>query len=92
MTRCILQSGCAPPISDSWDKMQTSISYYLLADGGEIMPKNSADPKHDRANKKADKKSNQQNHAHLTEEPQMLNANKAEDYVPSLNGVTKNET
>lgn len=57
-----------------------------------VMPKNSADPKHDRANNRADKKNNQQNHDHLTEEPQMVSNNKAADYVPSLNGVTKNET
>lgn len=56
------------------------------------MPKNSADPKHDRANNHADKKNNQQNHASITEVPQMLTEDKAADYVPSLNGVTKNET
>lgn len=56
------------------------------------MPKNEADPKYSRANNKADKKHNQQNHASITEIPQMLNPDKAEDYVPSLNGVTKNET
>ncbi|MBW4080558.1 hypothetical protein [Paenibacillus sp. S150] len=56
------------------------------------MPKNSADPKNDRANNRADKKNNQQNHDHLTEVPQMLKGDKAADYVPSLNGVTKNET
>lgn len=56
------------------------------------MPKNSADPKYDRANNRADKKDNQQNHASITEEPQMVTNDKAADYVPSLNGVTKNET
>ncbi|BCG57951.1 MULTISPECIES: hypothetical protein [Paenibacillus] len=56
------------------------------------MPKNSADPKKDRADNRADKKDNQQNKAHFTEEPQMLTNNKAADYVPSLNGITKNET
>ncbi|WP_245647829.1 hypothetical protein [Paenibacillus borealis] len=56
------------------------------------MPKNSADPKHDRANNRADKKNNQQNHSSITEIPQMVNPDKAEDYVPSLNGVTKNES
>lgn len=56
------------------------------------MPKNSADPKHDRANNKADKKNSQQNHASISDIPQMVSSTKAEDYVPSLNGVTKNET
>ncbi|MFF2911127.1 MULTISPECIES: hypothetical protein [Bacillales] len=56
------------------------------------MPKNSADPKVDRANNRADKKNNQQNHAHFTEEPQTLTNNKAEDYVPSLNHISKNES
>lgn len=58
----------------------------------KVMPKNSADPKKDRADNRADKKDNQQNNAHFTEEPQMLTNSKAADYVPSLNGVTKNET
>ncbi|WP_167347613.1 hypothetical protein [Paenibacillus ihuae] len=56
------------------------------------MPKNSADPKYDRDNNRADKKNNQQNRASITEEPQMLTIEKAADYAPSLNGVTKNET
>ncbi|GGF85650.1 MULTISPECIES: hypothetical protein [Paenibacillus] len=56
------------------------------------MPKNSADPKMDRADNRADKKNNQQNKAHFTEEPQTLTNSKLADYVPSLNGVTKNET
>jgi hypothetical protein len=55
-----------------------------------VMPKNSADPKYDRANNRADKKNNQQNHAHFTEEPQTLTNNKAADYVPSLNHIYKN--
>lgn len=56
------------------------------------MPKNNADPKHDRADNRADKKNNQQNRSSLMEEPQMINIDQAADYVPSLNGVTKNET
>ncbi|SFE75200.1 hypothetical protein SAMN04487969_10693 [Paenibacillus algorifonticola] len=55
------------------------------------MPKNSADPKLDRSNNRADKKNNQQNNDHLTEEAQTLTSNKAADYVPSLNGISKNE-
>ncbi|MEK3793371.1 hypothetical protein MKX42_16695 [Paenibacillus sp. FSL R7-0204] len=56
------------------------------------MPKNSADPKHDRANNRADSKNNQQNHASISEIPQMVTPDKAADVVPSLNGVTKNES
>ncbi|MFP4978517.1 hypothetical protein ACE6ED_24120 [Paenibacillus sp. CN-4] len=56
------------------------------------MPKNSADAKHDRADNRADKKDNQQNHDHFTEEPQTLNSVKAADYVPSLNRIPKNES
>ncbi|WP_341280578.1 hypothetical protein [Paenibacillus sp. FSL H8-0537] len=56
-----------------------------------MMPKNSADPKLDRSNNRADKKNNQQNDDHLTEEAQTLTSNKANDYVPSLNGISKNE-
>lgn len=56
------------------------------------MPKNNSDAKYDRADNKADSKHNQQNRSSIMEEPQMVNNDKAEDYVPSLNGVTKNET
>lgn len=56
------------------------------------MPKNNADAKYDRADNRADSKHNQQNHASITEIPQMVTPNKAADVVPSLNGVTKNET
>lgn len=55
------------------------------------MPKNDADPKMDRADNRADKKDNQQNHANFTEEAQSLTSNKAADYVPSLNGISKDE-
>ncbi|MGO4274432.1 hypothetical protein AB4Z22_32135 [Paenibacillus sp. TAF58] len=55
------------------------------------MPKNDADPKYDREDNKADKKENQQNHAHFTEEAQTLTNNNAADYVPSLNGIPKNQ-
>lgn len=55
------------------------------------MPKNEADPKYDRENNKADSKHNQQNNAHFTEEEQTLTSNKADDYVPSLNGISKNQ-
>jgi hypothetical protein len=55
------------------------------------MPKNDADPKYDREDNKADKKENQQNHAHFTEEAQTLTSNKAADYDPSLNGIPKNQ-
>jgi hypothetical protein len=56
-----------------------------------VMPKNSADPKMDRADNRADKKDNQQNNDNFTEEAQTLTSNKADDYVPSLNGISKNE-
>jgi hypothetical protein len=56
------------------------------------MPKNSADPKYDRADNRADKKENQQNHAHFTEEAQTLNEQNAADFPASLNGITKNVT
>lgn len=57
----------------------------------KAMPKNDADPKHDREDNRADKKNNQQNNAHFTEEAQTLSSNKAADYVPSLNGIPKNQ-
>lgn len=50
------------------------------------MPKNDADPKHDRENNKADKKDNQHN---FTEDEPLLTNNKDADYVPSLNGIPK---
>ena len=56
------------------------------------MPKNSADPKLDRSNNRADKKDNQQNNDHFTEEAQTLTSNKAADFVPSLNNIPKNES
>ncbi|WP_157890024.1 hypothetical protein [Paenibacillus sp. DMB5] len=56
------------------------------------MPKNNADAKYSRANNKADTKDSQQNHASITEIPQMTDPDKTAVYVPSLNGVTKNET
>jgi hypothetical protein len=56
------------------------------------MPKNSADPKKDRADNRADKKNNQQNNDNFTEEAQTLTSNKAADFVPSLNGISKNES
>jgi len=56
------------------------------------MPKNSADPKFDREDNRADKKNNQQNNDHFTEEHQTLTSDTASDYVPSLNGIPKNET
>lgn len=55
------------------------------------MPKNDADPKHDRENNRADKKSNQQNDASFLEEEQTLTSNNAADTVPSLNGINKNQ-
>ncbi|WP_167388025.1 hypothetical protein [Paenibacillus ferrarius] len=55
------------------------------------MPKNDANPKYDRENNKADKKDNQQNNAHFTEEAQTLTSSKADDNVPSLNGIPKNQ-
>lgn len=55
------------------------------------MPKNSADPKMDRENNRADKKDNQQNNASFTEEAQTLTSDNAADYVPSLNGIPKNK-
>lgn len=56
------------------------------------MPKNSADPKGDRANNRADKKHNRHDNAHFTDEHQTLTNNKAADFVPSLNGIPKNES
>jgi hypothetical protein len=56
-----------------------------------VMPKNSADPKMDRADNRADKTDTQQNNYNFTEEAQTLTSNKADDYVPSLNGISKNE-
>lgn len=55
------------------------------------MPKNSADPKMDRADNRADRKDNQQNNDNFTEEAQTLTSNKAADYAPNLNGISKNE-
>ncbi|UKS23842.1 hypothetical protein LOZ80_19545 [Paenibacillus sp. HWE-109] len=55
------------------------------------MPKNDADPKYDREDNKADKKNNQQNNASFLEEEQTLTNNEAPDYVPSLNGIPKNQ-
>ncbi|MBP1963553.1 hypothetical protein [Paenibacillus aceris] len=55
------------------------------------MPKNDADPKHDREDNRADSKNNQQNDASLLEEAQTLSSSKAADYVPSLNNINKNQ-
>lgn len=55
------------------------------------MPKNDADPKYDREDNKADQKKNQQNNANFTEEAQTLSSNKVDDFVPSLNGIPKNQ-
>lgn len=55
------------------------------------MPKNSADPKKDRANNRADKKHSLQNHAHFTEEAQSLTSNTAAEFPPNVNGISKNE-
>ncbi|MBP1989784.1 hypothetical protein [Paenibacillus eucommiae] len=52
------------------------------------MPKNDADPKYDREDNKADKKDNQHN---LNDEAPTLTSNKDTDYVPSLNGIPKDE-
>lgn len=55
------------------------------------MPKNSADPKMDREDNRADKKENQQTIDNFTKEAKTLTTKKAADYVPSLNNVSKNE-
>lgn len=55
------------------------------------MPKNSADPKKDSADHHTDKKNNQQSNDYTKDEKEMLNINKADDYVPSLNGISKNK-
>lgn len=55
------------------------------------LPKNEADPKHDREDNRADKKHNQQNNASFLEEEQTLTSSKAADNVPSLNGIPKNQ-
>jgi hypothetical protein len=56
-----------------------------------VMPKNSADPKMDRADNRADKKNNLQNSAHFTDEAQTVTSGKAAETVPSLNGIAKTE-
>lgn len=56
------------------------------------MPKNNSDAKKDRADNRADGKDHQQNSAHFLEEHQTLTSSKAEDYVPSLNKIPKNES
>lgn len=56
------------------------------------MPKNSADPKLDRENNHADKKNNAQNNDDLTAPVHPLTNDKAADYVPSLNGISKDES
>lgn len=55
------------------------------------MPKNEADPKHDREDNRADSKKNQQDDASLVEEAQTLSSSKAADYVPSINNINKNQ-
>ncbi|WP_169744095.1 hypothetical protein [Paenibacillus wynnii] len=55
------------------------------------MPKNSADPKYDRADNKADRKEYQQSVDNFTKEAKTVTSEKAADYVPSLNNVPKNE-
>ncbi|MRN55164.1 hypothetical protein [Paenibacillus monticola] len=55
------------------------------------MPKNSADPKKDPADNRADQKNNQQKNGYTKDEKEMLNINKADDYVPSINGISKNK-
>ena len=57
-----------------------------------VMPKNSADPKHDRADNRADSKNNQQNNDNFMEETETLTSETAADYVPSLNRIPKNES
>ncbi|NIK75251.1 hypothetical protein FHS15_000349 [Paenibacillus castaneae] len=56
------------------------------------MPKNSADPKLDREDNRADKKNNVQDNDNLTEPVHPLTNDKAADYVPSLNGISKKES
>ncbi|MBC8080035.1 MAG: hypothetical protein H7X86_06805 [Gorillibacterium sp.] len=56
------------------------------------MPNNTDDRKKNRADNRADKKDSQQNFDSLKEEHQTLSAAKAADYVPSLNGIPKNES
>jgi hypothetical protein len=51
------------------------------------MPKNDADPKYDREDNKADKKNN----VNFLEEEPILTSDKDSDYVPSLNGIPKNQ-
>ena len=70
--------------------MQSNFSYYVGKLEVNALPKNSDDPKMDRADNRADKKDNQQNSDSLKEEPQTLTSKKAADYVPSLNGIPKN--
>jgi len=56
------------------------------------MPDNSSDPKMNRADNRADSKDNQHNNDHFTEEAQTLTSDKAADYVPSLNNISKEES
>lgn len=55
------------------------------------MPKNNADAKYSRENNEADSKNNLQNNASLMEEAQSLTSNNTADYVPSLNGISKEQ-
>lgn len=54
-----------------------------------LMPKNSASPKSGKHH--PSKKNNAQNNNNFNEAAQMVNIDKAADYVPSLNGVSKTD-
>ncbi|MDD9268235.1 hypothetical protein ACFPES_14445 [Paenibacillus sp. GCM10023248] len=57
------------------------------------MPKNEdqLNLEYDREDNRADSKNHQQNDASILEEKQELTNNTAADYVPSLNGISKNK-
>lgn len=55
------------------------------------MPKNSANPKEAPGKHQPSKKNNAKNNNNFNEAAQMVNIDKAADYVPSLNGVSKTD-
>jgi hypothetical protein len=56
-----------------------------------VMPKNNASPKGEPGKHQPSKKNNAQNNNNFNEAAQMVNIDKAADYVPSLNGVSKTD-
>lgn len=56
-----------------------------------VMPKNNANPKEAPGKHQPSKKNNAENNNNFNEAAQMVNIDKAADYVPSLNGVSKTD-